>query len=224
MTAYIASCQPGRVDLLTDAAQYRADSTLLGTACKVFTVPGFPVAVVTRGAVEMGERMCGIVADLIAETRSLDDAITRLAVELPRQRADMGRSAIEVMIAGISEKRGPQINWFSTAPNADGSASFVMHTTRRGLCCGVEFTREQQGMLLSAGGPRSRGVAMMEALRAQKTTSPANPGGEPAYFVGGAIDFTVVDAVGVSTERVHTWPDRVGERINSRATLIANTR
>jgi hypothetical protein len=31
--------------------------------------------------------------------------------------------------------------------------------------------------------------------------------------VGGHIDYTVVSATGVTTRRIHSWPDRIGEPV-----------
>jgi hypothetical protein len=61
---------------------------------------------------------------------------------------------------------------------------------------------------------RAIAIPMMQFYREASVTRVA---GEdftaPAHLVGGQIDFTVVDAHGVSTETIHRWDDKIGQPI-----------
>ena len=47
----------------------------------------------------------------------------------------------------------------------------------------------------------------------QRATSWAIPGRKAGHFIAGSLLLTTIDAAGVRTEAIHTWPDKVGERV-----------
>jgi hypothetical protein len=50
-------------------------------------------------------------------------------------------------------------------------------------------------------------------MRQVRGPNPAKPDAPHVYGIGGHVDWTAITPDGCVTERLHTWPDVVGEKI-----------
>lgn len=218
MTAFIIGPYSDRVEILSDGAHYTPDGIVLGTAYKVYASDIVPLAVVGSGAVSDIALMADTILAAAAATGSVDAALKLLAGAL----SGIGESpnldtGLRIAIGAISEAEGPICYVFSTfADPGSAIGAFELRRMPRVFAQGAAPTGADfasYGALSLESGLERDAVFMFDAMRRQTMTNPANPHREPLHTVGGHIDLTVIRADGITTKRLHTWPDVVGEKI-----------
>lgn len=218
MSAYIGLCLSDRVEIVTDGASYTPrDGVIRGFSNKVTAFPSHRVAMTTRGGVDIGNRIRDIVKKTLDMASGFDSAMSILGEVFHNQR-DTGRfdddwTRFEMMIAGFSEEKGPIIHYGSTWPLA-GQEPFTLYDTQIGVSCGAYFTGKVRDQIMQHGGLRKAGIVMMEGMRRKPSIDPSSGEKRELSIVGGHVDFTVVSPAGVTTRRIHTWPDEVGRPVN----------
>jgi hypothetical protein len=122
-----------------------------------------------------------------------------------------------VLIAAFIDGR-PMNLYFSTHPIIEGVEPWVIHKMGPEFGGGPDITLDD---IPSAGIPieslsaglEERGADLMEIMRKRKAGNPANALLPDVYGIGGHVDLTVVRTDGVTTKRLRTWPDVLGEKI-----------
>jgi hypothetical protein len=116
VTAIVLACQPRRnlLHLATDAAMYRHDQRVVGFGTKVMPISHWPGVVTCTGnaaAVPLfGWELAKQFANWDALIADADAGLSRLAEMV----AEYGISHAAVLLAGISETRGPEAFTFQT--------------------------------------------------------------------------------------------------------------
>lgn len=104
--------------------------------------------------------------------------------------------------------------WFATTDVHNGDGRWNLMSTDRDFCQGEAC--EWPPAYLASGTLADKAVYLMQGLRKEShldlVTGERHPGSDHP-IVGGHIDLTTITAEGVSQRRLHTWPDRVGERM-----------
>lgn len=95
----------------------------------------------------------------------------------------------------------PALSWF-------GMRAVLLRRRVRAAMAAAGITPE-----VAADGFRNLAVPLFEILRRRKEPNPLNPDLPSIHGIGGHVDHTIVRADGVTTERLHTWPNVVGEKI-----------
>lgn len=215
MSAFYALCHDDHVELLTDGAQYREDGTLTNILRKVWTSPRLPLAVTGRGGGAVVAYAKAIVA--LSALGTFDDVIESTQRLVTRSfRFDIADPA-EVVIAGISETRGPCILYFATtnAHGLEGFEPFVIHDAGKEFGGGTTLEPAEAEAIRGSGGTlREIGVPLFEAMRRKKGPNPTRPDLPEIYGIGGHVDLTVVAPSGCTVDRLHTWNDEVGNPID----------
>lgn len=219
MTAFIVAPYHDRVEIVSDGAVYTPDGVLLGTADKVIKSDVVPLAMVGSGAVNETLALADVALLLARETASVDATLAHLEHRLARASAAFNVGGLRLAIGAISESRGPVCFSFSTFDEpTSGIAAFKMQLMNRCFAQGAPPLGDDliaYGPLSIGAGLERDAVFLMDAMRRQKMTNPVNPEREPFYSVGGHVDITTVTREGVTTRRLHTWPeDRIGGPID----------
>jgi hypothetical protein len=216
MSCFLAVTYADRVELLTDGAWYEPDGTLIKFAEKVWRSPFLSMAITARGDMDAAGLVAGtIIASGMA--LSFDDTIRAIEQMLVARRAAPPQAVnhYELLIAGISETRGPIQFTFGTLAY-DGAAAFTL-ASRPAMYAGPGMVPAEVAGLGKGAfdeGLGVHGADFMEIARQHPSTSPAHPDEPLLYGIGGHVDLTVVTAAGVTTTRLRTWPDVIGEKIN----------
>lgn len=223
MTGFIVKPFHDRVEILSDGALYSEDGTLLGTAEKVIPSGLVPLAVVGSGSTKDIAALSQVVLLAAAVTRSFDKTVDMLQSAL----AGIALSAkddtrLRFVVAGISEAHGPVAYVVSTFAEA-GSTIPAFHLKRMPsiFAQGAYPTAEQYAAYFEASGRaidvnrglERDGVFLIGAMREQKIPNPTNPDAPPTHNIGAHVDLTVIRTDGVTSKRLHTWPDVIGQPI-----------
>lgn len=220
MSAYVALCHDDRVELLTDGAQYDEAGTMRGFAEKVTRIASLPAAIATRGAVGPSGKLTAIVEKAFAVAGSFDMTMEALADNLVefraydnlKGRAGIDGGDIEMVIAGISEERGPIVFFWSTRDDfapGKGLKAYRLYDTQTGLGQSHVLRTDQADGFRRRGGLKAIGVELMEAMR--RTQAMTISGLQ--FVVGGHVDLTTITVDGARTRRLHTWTDKIGAPI-----------
>jgi len=212
------------VQILSDAAIYLPDGTLVDFKQKVFTSPSVPLAVISIGSSEMGD----IISEAIIEVSaigSFDVAILIIEEIIHRLEGHVPDGHdFSLILSGISESRGP-CHFFATTKVNDKTPAyslFQLSTPEFGNMVGtsaeelaaIGFTPA----VAQALGPdflRQYGVALAEVMRRKKTTNWMAPDRPALHIIGGFLQLTTITAEGCATETLTTWPeDQIGQKIN----------
>lgn len=218
MSAFYAVAFEDRIHLLTDGAVYAPDGTLIAIARKVWTSSSAPIAVTGRGDSEAVSTFAKGLVDLV-EASSFDGMIEKLEARFANARAREGAIPLEILIAGWSEARGPQLLYFATV-EMGGRPAFVMLDAGPEICGGTAnlLTPEEidaAGVFIEPGKDMADiAIPFFDLMRAKKGAHPVSPDLPAIHGIGGHLDMTTVTASGASTRRLHTWPDVVGEKID----------
>ncbi|PTE08206.1 hypothetical protein C9427_21395 [Mesorhizobium helmanticense] len=201
------------VELLSDGAVYLPDGTLIDIREKVWRSPGLPLAVTGRGSMAFEAYAETILA---MSEDSVDAVIERTHTLLEQAKKGVVSSApCEVLLAGLSETRGPFLAFFSTADVYPQFEPFILHDVGPDFGGGNALTAEEIAALPSAEeGLGKCGVALFETMRGKPGLNPAAPHMPAIHGIGGHIDLTVINANGATTTRLHEWPDVIGEKID----------
>lgn len=218
MSAVNAFIESHRAVVWTDAAVYDADNVLLSIERKCWPVRGRKMVVAGRGlhfftkfAAQALERLGLDIDDIEANGEEIIDGIIDGADQIISRAV---RQEIELMLIGWSEEDDrPKCAQFSTVPPV-GVDRFSMTTS---IMAPAIPAHEIERVKMELGGRmppdmRRIGVPLMEAQR--RTPGSAEFGCGGAYLVGGHVLETEIARTGVRQTIVHTWNDKVGEKIN----------
>jgi len=238
MSMVISTVTAASVVLLTDGAIYDAKNVITDVRRKVATSDRVPIAVAARGSVLWGDHLSGLVIRMV-EDFGFDAAMLALAKQLPKnfKLEEDNANRFELLIAGISEARGPtHLLFHNCAPISLGRPGLVL--AHPGQTFVGAF--DNSGQSLADIGVRKpfpgetaqayysvNGVAIAQSIR--EVLAPASDlrAGDAAYIVGGQLDMTVVTQAGATTRTMHRWDDKIGERINpfaDRRTVVPMSR
>jgi hypothetical protein len=230
MSAYFSLVAGPAAFLFTDGAGYSNDGILRKVSRKVQTAASAPFAVTAVGNANLGDRIKVFLAEM-AERNGVEPFFAEV---LPEFLASLRQSYVEagpnpendvvVMMAAATPERGAFNVKFQTMPEPgrDDILPFVASRADNFAYRGPTFDVMKMAGIRSIEPGEDRldfarhvGRQVMEFARAERCVPMHLQGtGAPAsHYVGGCIDLTIVDADGARTERIHAWPDRIGERI-----------
>lgn len=221
MSAFYSVCYQDRIEVLTDGAVYTEDGCLVDITRKIFPNRCKPAAVTGRGNHLAVLTIATWVNFIIAGAPSVDEAFVEIDAGLrSMEHAADGRTPhpVEILVACISESRGPVNVYFASADIWGTATPWRLHIASQ------EFggaTKISEVELASEGITRGSidngleyiGVRLFDAFRTRKGTNPAAPDRPAIYGVGGQLDYTVISKDGVSVRTLHEWPDEVGKPI-----------
>lgn len=220
MSAYLAVNYGDRIELLTDGAVYTEDGTLVMTREKVVRIASVPAAITARGA--MGAlNAVGLYLEMVGlVTGSFDKTMVQLDGFVAKMK-DKPPAAFEMVICGISESEGPLMAYFCSEKVYPQFEPFVLYRLDMPDICGGGSLNTFEAMKAAGltpddfrDGLAAKGADVMEILRREPGPSPIRPDLPDLYGIGGHVDHTVIRAEGVTTTRLRTWPDVIGEKIN----------
>lgn len=206
MTAIIAQRLPDRVEIISDGAVYDGLRIVRGFECKIDRLPKFNAIMTGRGPSRVLDVFRDQIGSIVGKVRTYDLALYAIAnnLEMLEPLAKLG--PFQIILAGMSEMGGPVIHTFGNTDEA-GLKAFKLHEVPYGSGFGHSMPAKMHDLILERGGLRSVAVDFMDNVRADN--------GEASMVVGGHIDFTVISEAGVTTETIHKWNDKIGERIHS---------
>lgn len=217
-------CQGSVGYLLTDSGYFHPDGRLAFLRPKTLELPGLRVAIAARGHVYAREtlgpmiaaaspfnqaELLGMLPDLLFQAMANDGAFlkgdaplwaatTLYVVYFDQQRGRAGGLILSSSALGLPDDYEP----FSYIPVTDTLAPGVDVDAALGrpacLSDPQSFNAEQDGLTIA------------EAQRREPWSFNGLP---KAIYAAGAVRMTTVDATGVSTRILRTWPDRVGARV-----------
>jgi hypothetical protein len=212
VSAFYSVCYDDRVELLTDGAVYLPDGTLVDIREKVWRSPSLPLAVTGRGSMAF-EAFAETILTMSEDT--VDAVLERTRTLLEEAKGVILSAPCEVLLAGISEARGPSVAFFTTANVYPQYEPWTLYDVGPDFGGGNALTEEEVTRLPSAdNGLAECGVALFEAMRSKPGLNPAAPHLPEIYGIGGHVDLTIINADGATTTRLHTWPDVVGQKID----------
>ncbi|TGP50314.1 hypothetical protein EN873_24385 [bacterium M00.F.Ca.ET.230.01.1.1] len=212
MSAFYAMAYADRVELLTDAAIYLPNGLAVDFREKVWRSPSLPLAITGRGSLAF-EAFAETILDTPADT--VDLLVASAQAWLDRFKAVYPADACELLLAGISESRGPRLWFFTTASIYLEFEPFVLYDVGSEFGGGNALTPEESASLPSAErGLAELAVPLFEAMRRKPGLNPTVPHMPGVYGIGGHLDHTVVTTSGCTSTRLHTWPDVVGTKID----------
>lgn len=216
MSAYYAVAYPDRVEIATDGALYRDDGTIYDLALKCWHSDRLPLAFAGRGNATMVDGI-GLMLDVLTPFGSVDMVLEVFGKSLSRNER-LREIPIDGVIGSISDAGTPQLHWFTTYDGFEGFEPLRLYDV------GKEWAgapSPSPDVLAEYGFPErmatetlaEAGADLFEAFRRTKMVHLAHPEQPKLYAVGGHVDLTTVRAEGVSVERLRTWPDVAGEKI-----------
>lgn len=217
MSAFYALAHDDRIEMLTDGAVYEDDGTLTAIRRKVWYSDKLPMAITGRGASKAVElmAMAVLLPDVYGSVDKVIDGIPALLDKMAEKTAGAASGArmIEMVIAAISETRGPVLLYAANtnAYGLDWLEPFKLYDV--GHEWGGGTPADISGIDIS-DGLRGCGAELFERMRRIPGPSAERPDLPDVYGIGGHVDLTTVRASGVTVERLRTWPDEIGERID----------
>ena len=210
--------------LLTDMGHFNLDATVHRIEAKILHLGSFGMAVSCRGG--GGYLLQAILGEIGA---ACDRSGSRKAGDVMKAFPEIFHTAFmvessrfsgplngEAQILYWSPERGRTVGYViaSSPDEIGGSAAWTMHSVLSSLT--NDFSPDAPlGRECDIGDPAQfdierDGLALMEAQR-RKPWKPR--GAALGHYAAGGVMLTTVDATGVRTKRLATWPDRVGERV-----------
>ncbi|WP_105370603.1 hypothetical protein [Neorhizobium huautlense] len=219
MSAYMSICYEDRIELLTDGAVYTPDGVLVETAEKVRRSSRWPLAITGRGSSAIVDILASYIETLGEMSATVNEVISRLQIWLDGRKLKGSPEPFEILIAAFVDDAGPVNLYFSSERMIDGVEPWVIHTMGTEFGGGPAFSLDE---LRAAGisieslsaGLEEAGADLMEMMRHRKGGNPAAPHLSEVYGIGGHVDLTVIRLDGVTTKRLRTWPDVIGEKID----------
>lgn len=216
MSAYYAVAYRDRIEIATDGATYSDDGTVTALSRKAWHSDRLPIAFAGRGNSVMTHGV-GIMLDVLTPFGSVDWVLDTFSRSLSRNER-LREIPIDGVIGSISDAGTPQLHWFTTYDGFEGYDPLVLYDV------GNEWAgapTPHPATLADYGFPERMATStlaesaadLFEAFRETRMQHLAHPDKPWVYGVGGHVDLTVVRAGGVSTERLRTWPDTIGEKI-----------
>lgn len=218
MSAFIAVAYEDRVELLTDGAIID-DKTgaLIDVKRKVWHSDIVPIAVTGRGGGFGG--VAAVCLAIIAAAEALggfDPAMSWLIKALADRRDIGSLNAMEIVITGIAESRGPVVLYFNTEEGQTLDGETLEPWVLRDMdgSAAAPIPKDIDPSLIEGLAFVVAGSMVMESMRKTLASDVFVPGSSEQYIVGGCIDHAVISTEGVEVTRVHIWPDVVGEPID----------
>lgn len=228
MTAFYSVQYPDRIEILSDGAFYRPDGTVIGFRTKVRAADSKAIAFVRHGCGATTDMLMIILLALAEREKTVDSALLAIS-EFVAARAETVRAepdpiavagAAGILIAAFSEEAGPVTFYFCTVP-LWGMEPWTLYETSCDFGVGMPDGVDDAEALRAAGidvdamreGLRSQGPALFNLMRGSASLNPVTPDLPPIHGVGGHLDLTILRTEGVTIERIHEWPDVIGERI-----------
>lgn len=215
MSAFYTLNYGDRIELLTDGAVYEDDGTLTAVRRKVWHSERIPMAVTGRGNASAVQllAMAVLLPDAYGSTDRVLEAVPGLLDKMAaKQHGGAKPGYFEIVIAAISETRGPVIFYASSA-DCYGAGYVPFTLVEAGSEFGGGVPIDPAGIDVS-DGLRTCGAEIFERMRRVRGPNPTAPELPPLYGIGGHVDLTVVRPGGVTVERLRTWPDVIGEPID----------
>jgi hypothetical protein len=218
MSAFIAVAYEDRVELLTDGAIIDDETgALIDVKRKVWHSDIVPIAVTGRGSGFGGvATVCLAIVSVAELLGGFDPAMSWLSKALADRR-DLGSlNAMEIVITGIAESRGPVVLYFNTEEGQTLDGETLEPWVLRDMdgSAAAPIPKDIDPALMEGLAFVVAGSMAMESMRKTLASDVFVPGSSEQYIVGGCIDHTVVSAEGVEVARVHIWPDLIGEPID----------
>ena len=217
MSAIFSLATPGAVYMITDRAGYDTDGVVQYLGGKV-SASIKPLAIVTRGDVRIGEHwrrhLLALVHDkgIHGALAMLPGILERMSADPALRAAQSGEHYVEVTITGWSPACGGFHLRFDTADWRVKELDAAAYAGPMDADPREYFVYPNDGETPEAWMRRG-GVAMMEAFRSQRGRDKEGHSAE-CFWIGGGLDFTIIDRDGVRTETILEWPDVVGEKID----------
>lgn len=205
MTFIVAHRLADRIELLSDGAVYDDAGFIRGSECKVMTMPGVPAVVAGSGKSVVVNAIEASLRTIFAAVTSFDRAIEEIRAGLGRLVALKDHPPFRIVIAGMSETRGPEVYRFGNVAE-EGIAAFALHRCEFGAILQHDIPEALHRHFVAMGGLRAGGIDLMENVRREGAA-------DGSIVIGCHVDFTTVSAAGVVSEEIHEWPDRIGHRI-----------
>lgn len=220
MTGFIVKPFHDRVEILSDGALYSDEGILLGAVEKVIPSGLVPLAVVGSGLGHEIGALTEVVLTAAAVTGSFDETIRMLSDALAGIASSTNDDTrLRLVAAGISEAYGPVAYIVSTFSEAGSKIpAFYLERKFSIFAQGAYPTPEQfaaygRPVDLDQGLERD-GVFLIGAMREQRIPNPTNPDAPPTHNIGAHVDLTVIRPEGITSKRLHTWPDIIGQKID----------
>lgn len=218
MSAYFSVIYEDRIELLTDGAVYNDEGVLLEVAEKVYRSSRWPLAMTSRGDLSLLEAFGQYLEIVGAAVASVDELISRLQAYLDGRREKGSPEPFEILIAAFVAD-GPVNLYFSSDPLIEGIEPWVIHQVGPEFGGGPMFTLDDlkaEGISVESlsSGLEENGADLMKLMRKRKGGHPTKPFLPDVYGIGGHVDLTIVRPGGVTTKRLHIWPDVIGQPID----------
>jgi hypothetical protein len=231
MSIFISVNSPEAAILLTDGASAGDDFRLEEVVSKVTVAKSGPFAVTFRGDADHGRRI--VVALIAAADRlGVPAAIANLSEIVDDIHADIGELSddqqVHVCISAWLPGQGGVRRFFATSPRGlrgdDGKRvvvpAWTVETTESEVFGDWPEPHEMMAAGIPGPGPselmsdwiRRVGGAVLEILR--RKPGMTDETGRPVFVIGGFAECTVLGPHGGRTDRLRTWPDVLGERID----------
>jgi hypothetical protein len=221
MSGTLSMASSEAVVIFADSAVYTHDHVLLGLARKVAVSNRLPLVIATRGNFAFGE----VVSQMIigaAEEVGFDQMLVQLEADLQRFES---AKRLEVLIAGCSETDGPVHRRFCNWQQPGSGLAPLTLVDPGPIYLGLNSDGRPNG-LKDMGIPAPREGEFWQTHMARHALQvfeffrripvpidPDDVNTERAHLIGGHLDMTIVGRDQVTVRRMHTWPDKVGERI-----------
>lgn len=233
MSGFLSVKHRDCIQILTDGAAYDDKHRLAKVSRKVFHARNMPIAVTSRGQAGIGDWLSQRICDLADKQGSVDvvlDALPRIVQILKAAAGDFltgEENAIEVLVAGWSETKGPRHCVFRTRSVDSWHVTWeVIEMPEREISGGIAVSTSEllpwmaqfgltpaTAMEKLDGDPanmfRRYGAEMAECWRRHMV-----PGLSNVFLIGGQVDLTEIRPEGVTVTTLRTWPDKIGEKIN----------
>lgn len=217
-----------RVEVLSDAATYEKDGTIIELGQKVKVSPTVPMAVMPIGNSLAGTLLRDFII-MVTATQGFDGTIDFIATMFGKQK---GREVPDgkhfgFIISGISETLGPCHYFIFSAPVQEFEQFDMVRWHGREFTNGAVITDsdiEALGITPdmvdgTAFTLRDYGVNIAELMRRKKLQNDLDPGAPEVYGIGGFLQLTTITADGATTETIHEWPeDEIGRPVDPFAT------
>lgn len=227
MTAINVFLKRDTAVMMTDAAMYTSDGTVVGFGQKVVSMPSLSAAIAIRG----NQKATALLAmELPFRFRSFDEMMAGCEEFLPDWFADNlmwlaqgGQQDLQIVVAGIS-KDGPAGFYFDSTEGGegfghiDGDVISPLLDDAGWNRLSAQKCEPGEDYDTKRFHPLRHGVPLMEAQRRMKIV-PAGLASEPISIVGGHILLTEIDRTAISQRIVHRWADVCGEPIRTELAL-----
>jgi hypothetical protein len=206
MTTIVAKTFADRVEILSDGGITNSVSGAFQLLDRVNKVRGSiwaPLAIAGSGPFGYSNQIADAVVNWSrAAGGSVDATIERVRAELARQRKGAGPvlQASRMLLAGVSETRGPALWEFINAPHTDSEQKpWHLYETGPVRVFGSHPTAAERETLEQAATLADL-IPVMEAFRSRDLRR-----------CNSHVDLTIVHPYGVETRRLHVWDeDKIG--------------